>query len=259
MRLVVACGLVLGLLLPVHGAPGPSSPQPSHRLIDVKGVVASLSRDGQTLTLRQDGGGTAIFRLVEGTLLQIAGGIRGLIPGMRVHLWAVAAGTGLPVVLRILPIAGIAPSRASSEAGAFQGIVLSQAGSTVTVLGENNAVFTVLITGTTEIAGAAPLARSAIVEVQGSLNSDGSVSARSIAVLFDPRRGTRVAGRITLLWPDVGFVLSDGTVVAMSEETWVLRGSALRPTGALAPGLSVTVFGAGKLPFVAARVVEISL
>lgn len=251
MRLLVACGLLLALLLDAHSAP---APQP----FEVTGVVVSVSRDGQTLTLRQDGGGTATFRLVEGTVLGVAGGIRGLVPGTRVHLWAVSIGGGSPVALRILSTGGIAVSRASAEAGTFQGVVLSQAGATVTVLAESNTVTTVLITGTTEVTGAATLARLTLVEIRGTRNSDGSVSARAITVLFDPRQGTRVAGRIGLLWPEVGFMLADGTMVTLGEETWIIRGTALRSAAALAPGLTVIVHGTGKAPFIGSRVVEIS-
>lgn len=253
MRLLAACGLLLALLLDAHSAP---APQP----FEVTGVVVSVSRDGQTLTLRQDGGVTGTFRLVEGTVLGIAGGIRGLVPGTRVHLWAVSIGGGSPVALRILlSTGGIAVSRASAEAGTFQGIVLSQAGATVTVLAESNTVTTVLITGTTEVTGAVTLARLTLVEIRGTRNSDGSVSARAITVLFDPRGGTRVAGRIGLLWPEVGFMLADGTMVTLGEETWIIRGTALRSAAALAPGLTVIVHGTGKAPFIGSRVVEISL
>lgn len=252
MRLLVACGLLLAFLLDAYGAP---APQP----FEVTGVVVSVSRDGQTLTLRQDGGGTGTFRLVEGTVLGVAGGIRGLIPGTRVHLWAVSIGGGSPVALRILSTGGIAVSRASAEAGTFQGVVLSQVGATVTVLAESNTVTTVLITGTTEVTGAATLARLTLVEIRGTRNSDGSVSARAITVLFDPRGGTRVAGRIGLLWPEVGFMLADGTMVTLGEETWIIRGTALRAAAALAPGLTVIVHGTGKAPFIGSRVVEISL
>lgn len=251
MRLLVACGLLLALLLDAHGAP---APQP----FEVTGVVVSVSRDGQTLTLRQDGGGTGTFRLVEGTVLRVAGGIRGLVPGTRVHLWAVSIGGGSPVALRILSTGGIAVSRASPEAGTFQGVVLSQAGATALVLAESNTVTTVLITGTTEVTGAATLARLTLVEVRGTRNSDGSVSARAITILFDPRQGTRVAGRIGLLWPEVGFMLADGTMVTLGEETWIIRGTALRSAAALAPGLTVIVHGTGKAPFIGSRVVEIS-
>jgi len=67
-----------------------------------------------------------------------------------------------------------------------------------------------------------------------------------------------VTGRIALQWPGVGFVLADGTVVTLSEDSWIVRGTALRAAAALIPGAVVTVLGVGSPPYIAARVVDIA-
>jgi len=221
----------------------------------VTGVVLSVGRG--LLTLRLDGGGSTTFRLVEGTALPAAPASGGVIVGARVQVWVLPVPEGPPVALRVLLLAGLAPARPVREAGVLRGLVVAQNGSTVSVLGEGNVVTTVLITGTTVISGGAILPRG-IVQVEGTRNSDGSVSARSIAVLFDPRAAIRVTGRIARQWPGVGFVLADGTVVTLSEDSWIVRGTALRAAAALIPGAVVTVLGAGSPPYIAARVVDIA-
>ncbi len=252
-RWIVLFAILLAGAMPSGGilARQPARGQP----YAVTGVVLSVGRG--LLTLRLDGGGSATFRLVEGTALPGAPASGRVIAGARVQVWVLPVPDGPPVALRILLLAGLAPARPVREAGVLRGLVVALNGNTVSVLGEGNVVTTVLITGTTVISGGAILPRS-VVQVEGTRNSDGSLSARSLKVLFDPRAAIRVTGRIAQQWPGVGFVLADGTVVTLSEDSWIVRGTALRAAAALIPGAVVTVLGVGVPPYITARVVDIA-
>jgi hypothetical protein len=235
---------------PAHalaGAPPPGQPYV------ITGVVIGLGRG--MLTLRLDGGAVATFQLVEGTALPVADR-EVLTPGRRVQLWVLGVAGGSAVVLRVLG-RGAPGGRAPDEPGPLRGLVLTYDGRTATLLTEQNVLYTVLTTATSRVRGGEVLPQ-AVVQVEGTRNSDGSISARTITVQFDPRASTRVRGVIALVWPEVGFVLTDGTVVILREDAWLVRGTALRPTGALAAGMAVTVLGIGSPPYVSARVVAIS-
>ena len=219
----------------------------------VTGVVVTVR--GTILTLRLDAGGTSTFRLIVPGLQADR-----VTPGTRVQAWILPVADGLPLVLRLTPLGGFAPLRplVDVEPGALRGLILARGNGHLTLLGERNVLYTVLVTGTTLIRGG-ELVRAAIVQVVGSRNSDGSVSARSITVQFDPKGAVRAAGRITILWRPAGFILSSGTVVGLQEDTWILRGSARGDPGTLTPGVSVVVLGVGVPPYLSARVIEISL
>lgn len=221
----------------------------------VTGVVLNVGHG--LLTLRLAGGGSATFRLVEGTALPGGPVPGGVVAGARVQVWAFPAPEGPPVALRVVLLSGFAPARPPRETGALRGLVVGQNGTTLSILGEGNVITTVLATGTTMISGGAILPRS-VVQVEGTRNSDGSISARAIIVLFDVRTAVRVGGRIAVQWPGMGFGLGDGTVVTLGEDSWIVRGTALRAPAALVPGVVVTVFGGGSPPYIAARVVEIA-
>ncbi len=241
----VGCVLLAGVAL---GAPPPRL-QP----YAVSGVVLKVG--GGVLMLRLDSGGTVGFRLLPGTALPAAA--EGLLAGARVRVWALAVPGGVPVALRVVVLGGAVAARMERDGGILRGVVVGRNDSTVSVLGEGNVLTTVLITGATVVSGM--ISPHAVVQVAGARNSDGSLSAQALTVLFDPRTATRVSGRIALHWPGVGFALAGGVVVALREDTWILRGTALRPPSALAPGTVVTVLGDGAPPYVAARVVDINL
>jgi hypothetical protein len=182
-------------------------------------------------------------------------------------------------VMTIVPVhASGAPARSgatgsaqaqgpSAAAGAVVGVVLAQAGGTLTVLARGNALLTVIIAGTAAVGGARSgqsarddgIARASVVEVAGPRNSDGSMSAHTVAILFDARGATRVAGRIVRLAQDGGLVLSSGSVVALGDDLWIFRGTTLLPVGTLTPGAGVTVYGTMRGGRVVARVIEVSL
>lgn len=240
---------------------GPLSVSPTARAARAQPYLVTgevLRVRGDLLTLRLDGGGGSVtFRLIE----RGGPGAASIAPGTRVQLLVLASPEGPPVILRLVvlggPRAGGLPPEA--EAGAFQGVVLDQRNGVLSVLGEHNILYSVLVTGTTLMAGRADLPRAAVVRVVGTRNSDGSVSARSVTVLFDPRGALRVTGRIAQPWPQGGFALADGTVVTVREDTWIVRGNSLRPPSALAPGILVIVLGTGSPRYLTARVIEISL
>ncbi len=151
--------------------------------------------------------------------------------------------------------------------GSVVGVVLAQAGGTLTLLARGNSLLTVIIAGTAAVAGGSGkrsprddgIARASIVEVAGPRNSDGSLSAQRVAVLFDARSGARASGRIVRAAQDGGLVLSDGTVVALGDDVWVFRGTTLLSAGALTPGVAVTIYGQPRGGRLMARVVEVSL
>ncbi|MDQ7850372.1 MAG: DUF5666 domain-containing protein [Armatimonadota bacterium] len=219
----------------------------------LSGVVLKVGTG--VLTVRLETGGTVTLRLLPGTALPAAVG--GLAAGARVRVWALAVPRGMPVALRLMLLGGAVAAGVERDGGILRGVVVGRDGSMVSVLREDNVLTTVVVTGATVVSGV--LASHAIVEVDGARNSDGSFSARVLRVLFDPRTATRMSGRITLYWAEVGFALSGGAVVALRDDTWILRGMVLRSSRALAPGTVVTVLGTGAPPYIAARVVDIRL
>ncbi len=241
----------LGAVLLAQAALG--APPPGPLPYALSGAVLKVG--GGVLALRLDAGRTVVLRLLPGTALPASADR--LAPGVRVRVWALAVPGGMSVALRVLVLGGARAARVERDVGILRGVVLGQDGSVLSVLGEGNVLTTVIVTGATAIAGV--VAPHAIVQVAGARNSDGSLSARVLTVLFDPRTAARASGRITVYWPEVGFALSGGTVVALRDDTWILRGTVLRPPSALAPGKVVTVLGEGAPPYVAARVVEIRL
>lgn len=150
--------------------------------------------------------------------------------------------------------------------GGVQGVVLAQVGVTFTILTRGNALLTVILAGTAAVSGrnARPgldeleIARGSVVEVAGPRNSDGSLSAQSLIVLFDARRAARMSGRILRATADGGVVLTDGTAVSF-EEVWIFRGTTLLPVGAMTPGVAVTLYGTARGGRFLARVIEVSL
>lgn len=145
-----------------------------------------------------------------------------------------------------------------------QGLVLGQSGPIFTIVTRGNTVLTVILGGTAAVGGRDSgaredhvLMRGSIVEVAGPRNSDGSLSAQSVSVLFDVRRATRVSGRIIRAGPE-GLVLADGTTVAF-DDVWVIRGTTLLPAASLAPGVGVLIYGTGRGGRIIARVVEVAI
>ncbi|HEV8339637.1 MAG TPA: hypothetical protein VGR25_08270 [bacterium] len=151
--------------------------------------------------------------------------------------------------------------------GAVVGVVLAQAGGTLTLLARGNTLLTVIIAGTAAVSGASGkrsprdngIARASVIEVAGPRNSDGSLSAQKVAVLFDARGAPRASGRIARPAQDGGLVLTDGTVVELGDDVWILRGTSLVTVGALTPGVAVTVYGTARGGRLVARVIEVSL
>lgn len=261
-RAVVTSILLVGLLLPELLTTGIPAGQPTRQSVRARGTVVAVNRDTQTLTIRDEKQGTMSFRLVAGTVVEGAD-LQALKVGQIVQVWGVRTGEGMPVALRIASIekgekgpkaAGV---QTSEQRGTLSGVVVGQTDGSLTLLRETNSVATILITAAALLTGVGEIPRLAVVEVVGARNSDGSVSARSLEMVFDPRRATRVTGKILVGLPEAGFILSSGTVVTLSERTWVVRGTALQPISSLVPGARVLVFGQGQPPYVGARVIEV--
>ena len=262
-----ALALVLVALLAAGTVPVPSLHAAPHRgkgrgaeeplgLVRLRGVVVAVGPSALTLRLAE--GGTVTCRLVEGT--RISGRAR-LVVGQVVEVRAVRVGGAL-VALAVEAAEARGPARSAgllSRAGAAaEGVAIAVGERTLSVLRADNTLLTVLLTGTTQLRGASSVPRLAVVEVVGTANADGSLSARTVAVRFDPRRATQVSGRVTVAWDGTGFVLSGGAIVTVDEATWVLWGAALRPPAFIAPGMRATVWGEGRPPVIAARVVQLA-
>lgn len=258
--------LVLAVLLATGTGPASSLHAAPHRgkgrgaeeplgLVRLRGVVVAVGPS--ILTLRLAEGGTVTCRLVEGTRI----GVRArLVPGLVVEVRAVRVAGGLVALVVGVPEAR-GPARSArlfSATGAVEGVAIAVGERTLSVLRADNTLLTVLLTGTTQLRGASSVPRLAVVEVVGTANADGSLSARTVAVRFDPRRATQVSGRVAVAWDGTGFVLSGGAIVTVDEETWVLWGAALRPSAFIAPGMRATVWGEGHPPVIAARVVQLA-
>ena len=262
-----ALALVLVVLLATGTVSAPSLHAAPHRgkgrgaeeplgLVRLRGVVVAVGPS--ILTLRLAEGGTVTCRLVEGTRI----GVRArLVPGLVVEVRAVPV-AGVLVALAVEALEARGPARSarllSSAGAALEGVAIAVGERTVSVLRADNTLLTVLLTGTTQLRGASSVPRLAVVEVVGTANADGSLSARTVAVRFDPRRATQVSGRVAVAWDGTGFVLSGGAIVTVDEETWVLWGAALRPSAFIAPGMRATVWGEGHPPVIAARVVQLA-
>lgn len=198
------------------------------------------------------------------SILALILALLGTLPGV-----SASGASGPPPRLRAAqaPSSGPQPSRAPADA--TQGVVLTQAGGTLMVLARGNALLTVIVAGTAAVRGSGngrqgprgdlEIARGSVVEIAGLRNSDGSLSARTIAVLFDARRAAHAGGRIVRPAQGGGLLLSDGTVVTLGDDLWIVRGTTLLSADALAPGATVVVYGTAKGSRLVARVIDVSL
>ena len=128
-----------------------------------------------------------------------------------------------------------------------QGVVTAKGGSTLTVVGGDGVTKVVLVTAATDVRGQrnsfAAIQTTDVVVVQGTMNADGTVSARRIEVVF--AGGTQMPGVITAK-STVGpqfLILNNSLAVSIAGDTRIVSGGHLRSFTDLQVGQTITVSG----------------
>ncbi len=128
-----------------------------------------------------------------------------------------------------------------------QGVVTAKGGNTLTVVGGDGVTKVVLVTAATDVRGQrnsfAAIQPTDVVVVQGTMNADGTVSARQIEVVF--AGGTQMTGVITAkstLGPQF-LILNNSLAVSIAGDTRIVSGGQLRSFSDLHVGQTITVSG----------------
>jgi hypothetical protein len=281
---------VLGLLLAgegVRSAPSPDGPAPLGkgwgRLL-ASGIIAAVDRSAGTVTLAITGSGrlrvfeggaawqektatgTQRLHLLPATLVVDAHGQPIPATAVRARDSAIAWGVVRPDGAILAVTLAVAAARASAAAGAPsgaaraapEGVVLRRSESMMQILTSQGIPRSVVVTPATVVssAGAAipitGLSPYDVVEVDGPLNSDGSLAATRIDVAFNAASAAQVAGPVEQSIGDLhGFVVA-GTMIATSADTYVIQKAARVVFASVRPGRPVAVYGsaivAGTVP-----------
>lgn len=191
--------------------------------------------------------------------------------GDRVAVWGVMSPDEAIMALSMVVATtaqGARPTApASGPAGGMAGVVTARSGSTLDLVTDTGTRHAVLLTAATQVradglAAASALAPFDVVQVDGPVNSDGSVVAAHVSVEFLSSQAAQVSGPIEAVRGDVGGLIVGGTMVCTSVQTYFVRGASRLWIAQLAAGRPVTVYGlpilAGKIPVgLAARVVAV--
>ncbi|HKX18546.1 MAG TPA: DUF5666 domain-containing protein [bacterium] len=155
----------------------------------------------------------------------------------------------------------------AGPAAGVVGVVTGRSGSTIDLVTDTGTRHAVLVTAATQVqaaglAAAASVSPFDVVQVDGAVNSDGSVVAAHVIVQFLSSQGAQVSGPIDAVRRDVGGLLVGGTMVCTSAQTYFVQGTSRRWIAQMAVGRPVTVYGlpilAGKTPVgLAARVIAV--
>lgn len=188
--------------------------------------------------------------------------------GDRVVVWGVMSPeeeiTALSVVVST---AHPAARPAAPSPGNIVGVVAARSGSMLDLVTDTGTRHAVLLTAATQVradglAAASAIAPFDVVQIDGAVNSDGSVVASRVAVEFLSSQGAQVSGPIEAVRGDVGGLIVGGTMVCTSAQTYFVRGTSRLWIAQMVAGHAVTVYGlpilAGKTPVgLAARVVAV--
>ena len=191
--------------------------------------------------------------------------------GDRVAVWGVMSPDEEIMVLSMVVATARPAARptapAAGAAGGMAGVVTARSGSMLDVVTDTGTRHAVLLTAATQVRADGPAAASAvapfdIVQIDGAVNSDGSVVAAHLSVEFLSSEAAQVSGPIEAVRGDVGGLIVGGTMVCTSARTYFVRGASRLWIAQLAAGRPVTVYGlpilAGKTPVgLAARVVVV--
>lgn len=230
--------------------------------------------EGGTSWRRRTLSGTRPIHLLPQTVLMdsaarpIASGVARA--GDHVGVWGVMTPDeeimALSVVVTTTRPAAAVQATASAP-GHVSGVVAARSGSTLDLVTDTGARHAVVMTGTTQVKAAPPAAPPAIspfdmVEIDGAVNSDGSLVATRVTVEFLSSQGAQVSGPIEAVEGDVDGLVVGETMVCTSAHTYFLRGSSRLWIAQMSAGRPVTVYGvpivAGKTPVgLAARVVAV--
>jgi len=159
-----------------------------------------------------------------------------------------------------------APPAAPAASG-VGGVVTARSGSMLDLLTDTGTRHAVLLTAASQVradglAAASAIAPFDVVQVDGAVNSDGSVVAARVTVEFLASQSAQVSGPIEAVRGDLGGLIVGGTMVCTSAQTYFVRGTSRLWIAQMAVGHPVTVYGlqifAGKTPVgLAARVVAV--
>jgi uncharacterized protein DUF5666 len=191
--------------------------------------------------------------------------------GDRVAVWGVMSPDEEMMALSMVvsttrPAARQAPLAAGSSRG-VTGVVAARSGSTLDLVTDTGTRHAVLLTAATQVRADGLVAASAIspfdvVQIDGPVNSDGSVVAARVSVEFLASQSAQISGPIEGVRGELGGLVVAGTMVCTSAQTYFVRGASRLWIAQMAAGSPVTVYGlpilAGKTPVgLAARVVAI--
>lgn len=191
--------------------------------------------------------------------------------GDHVEIWGVMnPGEEIMALSMVFATPQAAKPAAGAPAGAaagVAGVVTGRSGSTIDLVTDTGTRHAVLLTAATLVraeglAAAASVSPFDVVQVDGAVNSDGSVVAAHVVVQFLASQGAQVSGPIEAVRRDVGGLVVGGTMVCTSAQTYFVQGTSRRWIAQMAVGRPVTVYGlsilAGKTPVgLAARVVAV--
>jgi hypothetical protein len=260
---VVASGTLVGV-------------DPTHHTVTLR--VARMGQldtfEGGTVWHRAAFTGTHVVRLLPETLVLDAGAhvipLASVRPGEPAMLWAVARPDGAVLGLTL----EMASPQVRAGRGAIvgtpsrPGVVLRRSASVLDLLSSNGGRRSVVMTAATVVqASARAVPASAlgpydVVQIDGSINSDGSVVATRIDVEFFATSAAQVLGPIEQSVSGLGGVVIADTMVSTSADTYVIRHNARVDLAGVAEGRPVTVYGIpvldGTIPIgLAARIIAV--
>jgi len=202
--------------------------------------------------------GTRTARLLALTLILDAGGhpmpLASVRPRVPVMVWGVARPDAAVLALAV-EVASPQFGAAGAAAGtpSQTGIVVARSGSTLEMLSDTGGHHVVVMTAATTVwVGGRPGSATAVspydvLQIDGPVNSDGSLVATRIDVEFSAPDAAQVSGPIEQSIVGLGGVVVAGTMVSTSAATYVLHGAAPADLGRTPVGRAVTVYGAPVL------------
>ncbi|MHB8732803.1 MAG: DUF5666 domain-containing protein [bacterium] len=227
--------------------------------------------DGGTVWRSRALSGTHLIHLLAQTVMADSAarpiGWNALRSGDRVAVWGVMSPDEEIMALSMVVATAHQAARSTAPAAGTAGVVTGRSGAMLDLMTNTGTRHAVLLTAATQVRSGGPPAAPAvapfdIVQVDGALNSDGSIVAARVSVEFLASQAAQVSGPIEAVRGDVGGLIVGGTMVCTSAQTYFVRGASRLWITQLAAGRPVTVYGlpilAGKTPVgLAARVVAI--
>ncbi len=246
--------LASGILMTVDPAAGAVS-------LAITGVGRLDAFQGGTEWRQKAITGTRLLHLLPSTLLVDAGGHT--IPATAVRVkdpaaaWAVVRPDATILAITLAIAAPRAPAaaltRSSDEHTGREGVVLRLSGSMIEVLMAQGIQRSVVVTPATAVwSGGAEVSVAAlssydVVGIEGLVNSDGSLVATRINIAFSAASAAQVAGPVEQSVPEISGLVVDGTMIATSAETYILRNETRAPFTQIPAGRPVTVYGTSIL------------